>query len=132
MNTPEFIPENLKAARLLLGLSQAELSDLSGVQQKDISLHENKTTKTLIPVRYMLVLVEKGIDLNSLFTKGPVRMLTKYSEPRTASIAAEQHLVPASYIKTLEARIAKLEHGTQTIVKKRRTGGHGHGANHGG
>lgn len=77
MNTPGFIPENLKAARLLLELSQAELARLCGMQQKDISLHESKDTKRLIPVRYILVLASKGIDLNTLFRPGTVRLLDK-------------------------------------------------------
>lgn len=76
MNTPGFIPANLKAARLLLGYSQLELAQAVGMQQKDISLHENKETKTLIPVRYILFLASKGIDLNTLFRAGEVRLLS--------------------------------------------------------
>ena len=79
MNSLEFIPARLKEARLLLGLTQGELGALVHMQQKDLSLHENKTTKTLIPLRYMLVLHQKGIDLNSLMDEGPVRMRTAYS-----------------------------------------------------
>ena len=77
MNIPEFIPENLRQARLLLKLSQTELAALAGMSQKDISLHESKTSKRLIPVRYILALVSKGVDLNSLFREGAVRLLTR-------------------------------------------------------
>ena len=67
MNNELFIPEKLKKARVLLRLSQSELAEAVAMQQKDISLHENKSTKTLIPVRYLLFLYSKGIDINTLF-----------------------------------------------------------------
>lgn len=90
MNTPEFIPENLKAARLLLKLSQAELGEAAGMNQKDISLHETKTTKTLIPLRYILALLERGIDINSLFRRGAVRMLPRADQPSVAQLGMER------------------------------------------
>ena len=91
MNTPGFIPENLKAARLLLGLSQIETARRSGMQQKDISLHETKTTKELIPVRYILFLVSQGVDLNSLFREGPVRLLSKEERAKPSPTFEKLH-----------------------------------------
>lgn len=105
MNTPGFIRDNLKAARLLLGLSQIDLARACGMQQKDVSLHENKDTKKLIPVRYILFLYSKGIDLNSIFRPGEVRML---SSMERASLAAEP-----------QAPYQKLRQATETERKLR-------------
>lgn len=98
MNKLAFIPANLKAARLLLGLSQGEMGAAAGMSQKDISLHEKEdSTKKLIPARYILALVERGIDMNTLFREGEVRKLSRAEQ---LSIAAEPS---APYGKLMKA-----------------------------
>ncbi len=60
------IYDKIKAIRMTLGLSQAEASTLSGLQQKDISLLE-KGGKKFIPNEYIHFLYKQGVDINSIF-----------------------------------------------------------------
>ncbi|HRF80158.1 MAG TPA: hypothetical protein PL070_08725 [Flavobacteriales bacterium] len=117
MNRLLFIPQQLKAARSRLGLSQQEMAALADMQQKDISLHENKTTKTLIPVRYMLALYEKGIDLNSLFEPGEIRMRdvpTTAERLRRSQATRDRLLEPK---QTVEERLKALEQMVREMKK---------------
>lgn len=117
MNRLLFIPQQLKAARALLGLSQLEMATLASMQQKDISLHENKTTKTLIPLRYMLVLWEKGVDLNSLFEDGAVRMRevpTTAERLRRSQATRDRLLEPK---QNVEERLSALEQMVREMRK---------------
>ncbi len=113
MNIPEFIPERLKEARHLLGYSQGDLAKAVQMQQKDISLHENKTTKTLIPVRYLLFLHSQGIDLNSLFDEGmEVRLRTEEphaAAPKKGSLSAEELAGVRALLKAAQKRAAPPE-----------------------
>lgn len=118
MNTPAFIPEQLQQARLLLGLSQTELARLCGMQQKDISLHETKDTKRLIPVRYILFLASKGVDLNTLFRPGEVRLLSRGEQ---LAMAAEP---PAAYVRlkaatATERKLSESQRALQQLTPQR-------------
>lgn len=105
MNIPEFIPGRLKDARLLLGFSQSDLAKQVQMQQKDISLHENRTTKALIPIRYLLFLYAHGIDLNSLFDES-IAVRLRGGVPLDADEGPPEWLKP---FQELQGRIAKLE-----------------------
>lgn len=73
MNTSLSLPDRLKQARGLLNLTQSQAAEQSGVHQPHISDME-KNEKKLIPIRYFTFLHERGIDVNSLFEEGPVRL----------------------------------------------------------
>jgi transcriptional regulator with XRE-family HTH domain len=61
------IKHNLRKARVLLGFSQSQVAELSGVSQTDISRIETGTRK-FIPVEYFAFLASHGIDMNLIFS----------------------------------------------------------------
>lgn len=122
MNIEMFIPDRLKEARALLGLSQAELAKAVSMQQKDISLHENKTTKVLIPVRYLSFLHTQGIDLNSLFGNGPVQL--RGTPTLRNPLVESARLATQDQMDAILKRLARLEAAQKgaTSPKRRKAG----------
>lgn len=111
MFEPEDPPRRLKEARLALGLSQAEMARFVGMQQKDISLHESKTSKSLIPLRYLAFLQSRGIDLNSIFEPGPIRMIGSVQNSLPAyRYKIEEQVDPNSGNRT----VSLVKHSTKT------------------
>lgn len=70
MNSQQLVPQRMKEARGMLGLSQEEAAAQGELHQPDISELE-RLEKPHLPVRYLAFLYRKGIDLNSLFSEGP-------------------------------------------------------------
>lgn len=60
------VGEKLKTARLLIGKSQVDAAQESGLSQRDISLLENDK-KEFIPTEYIQYLNKSGIDVNSIY-----------------------------------------------------------------
>ncbi|MGB7527674.1 hypothetical protein [Sphingobacterium cellulitidis] len=58
----------LKEVRELLGYSQGDIADKTGLKQKDISLLE-AGKKKFIPLEYILFLYNQNIDINSIYAE---------------------------------------------------------------
>jgi transcriptional regulator with XRE-family HTH domain len=67
----------VKEARKLLKLTQNQLAEAIGFDQKDVSNIENGNRQH-IPIQYISFLLEKGVDVNSLYnpSEAHVRFIT--------------------------------------------------------
>ncbi len=71
--------KKIKNARKELGFTQTDLAKALGLSQNDVSKLESGRKK-FIPNKYILFLMEKGYDINSIFNdKLPLRKLPKDS-----------------------------------------------------
>jgi len=82
--------EKLKQARLILQLTQNELSKLVEMSQKDVSLLE-KGKREFIPIRYIRFLLSKKIDINSLFEDNQeIKMIETNKNENNLSISNKE------------------------------------------
>jgi len=99
----------IKKARSILKLNQADFAKEVGASQKDVSLLEKGKNK-FIPNKYIIFLLQKGFDLNSLFDDS--RELSFIEDINTQkNIAAEpteQYLTSKNEIEDLKNKVEDL------------------------
>lgn len=70
--TGETFGDRLKIERLRKGLSQSDLSKLSGIRRSDISIYELDNT---IPTKNTLIKLSKVLDLNYICNEGYSKLI---------------------------------------------------------
>ncbi|WP_437918406.1 S24 family peptidase [Sphingobacterium sp. LRF_L2] len=109
--------DKLKIVRELLGYSQAEISEKTGIKQKDISLLEGGKRK-FIPNEYILFLYNQHIDINSIYDDSlPIsyrnsdNTLISTDDDNTFDEAKSTHILHPKTSKSLHANL----HPTQNL-----------------
>ncbi|WP_375334498.1 helix-turn-helix domain-containing protein [Flagellimonas sp. C4] len=83
------IHEKIKQVREILGLNQAEVAEILGTLQNEVSRMESGKKK-FVPNNYIQFLIDNNFDLNSFFDK----RLSLTKNESSPDISKKKHLLP--------------------------------------
>jgi len=108
------LSERFKIARRLLGHTQQEAAEISGLTQRDVSQLETGR-KEFIPTQYIQYLNNMGININSIYNKNV--QVSKKKQPKeqpneqpNAKINKDLPLNKSEYLQNQQLHLVKEDH----------------------